>query len=253
MPDMAFEFDCPGCKVVLRLPGIVPGAVVTCPQCGTQMQLPPVALPIAKPAPAIQAPPSRRMARTFGILAVIAIMALIGNGLIFVTLTGGLRTKLQESPTPVKPARIEPNPKAEVAQVLPGPKPEMARIVPVRPKDVAGNPPVPRPEPVAPPARIVPKPKEVARELAVAKPKPVMPIQLEFLGDTHIKITCLDSNFLCIKRVIFNSEFNAYIYDAKDEAMDQLWVNARVNSELFTLARLPPRSCPPARAGVSTP
>ena len=239
---MPYEFGCAGCRTVLSLPSHIPGAVVTCPQCGTRMQLPAAAPPITQPAPATQASPSRRMARTFGILVVTAIIALIGIGLAFVTLTGGPQTKLQESPTPVKPASIDPKPKEGVARVLPEPKPAMVRIEPVRPKDVAGNPPVPRPEAAAPPARI--EPKEVARELAVAKPKHVTPIKLEFLGDTHIKMTCVDSNALWIRRVILNSEFNAYAYDEKNAEMDRLWVLERVASDssagLRALAGLPP-------------
>ena len=54
---MSYQFVCPGCRNIFSLPANTPGAVVTCPHCATQMQLPGVALPVAQPVLVAQTPP----------------------------------------------------------------------------------------------------------------------------------------------------------------------------------------------------
>ncbi|MGP0067073.1 MAG: hypothetical protein ACLQGP_26200 [Isosphaeraceae bacterium] len=47
---MSFRFSCPTCNNILSLPVNSPGATVTCPCCGAQMQLPGPSIPVALPA-----------------------------------------------------------------------------------------------------------------------------------------------------------------------------------------------------------
>lgn len=54
---MAYQFPCPGCKVTLSLAANTPGAVVTCPRCGTSMRLPGTVQPVVVPPTPASGPP----------------------------------------------------------------------------------------------------------------------------------------------------------------------------------------------------
>jgi Superinfection immunity protein len=133
MLSMAYQFACPGCKVVLSLPTNTPGALVTCPRCGTEMQLPgappPVAMPIgaADPShvglktddladhlqPGFLLGNARRQRSTGGVASLIIAVAItgfllaVGYALVAVSRSGGpavlarLQPGQSDSPTPV--------------------------------------------------------------------------------------------------------------------------------------------------------
>lgn len=131
---MPYEFACPGCHVVLSLPASTPGAVVACPKCGTQMQLPAVPVPVAQPVPAAQTPRlinlktddladfrnpgflrGQRKAgagggagRLITAFAIAGVFLAIVVGIVFVNRQGGPVSVPQEKPRPVAVANAGP-------------------------------------------------------------------------------------------------------------------------------------------------